>query len=145
MRPTMKRIIVVLIAALLASAAVFGESGSVQVIVNPANPLTSIDKADVSKIFLKKLSRWPNGQPTQPVDLPEGSSARAQFSSQILGKAVPAVSAYWQQQIFAGHELPPLTKASEAEIVAYVKANPNAIGYVSTASVTHEVKVLALK
>ena len=84
-------------------------------------------------------------QPTQPVDLPEGSSARAQFSSQILGKAVPAVSAYWQQQIFAGKELPPLTKASEAEIVAYVKANANAIGYVSTASVTHEVKVLALK
>ena len=141
----MKRVIVVLIAALLASAAVLGESGSVQVIVNPANPLTSIDKTDVSRMFLKKLSRWPNGQPTQPVDLPEGSSVRAQFSSQILGKAVSAVSAYWQQQIFAGKELPPMTKASEAEIVAYVKANANAIGYVSTASVTHEVKVLALK
>src|SRR5204863_3308623 len=143
-RATMKRIMVVLIAALLASAAVLGESGGVQVIVNTANPLASMDKSDVSKIFLKKVSRWPNGLPTQPVDLPEGSSVRAQFSSQILTKSVAAVSAYWQQQIFAGKELPPMTKASEAEVIAYVKANPNAIGYVSAASVTHEVRVLAL-
>lgn len=141
----MKRLIVVFIAALLASAAVLGESGSVHVIVNNANPVTSMEKADVSKIFLKKVSRWSNGQPTQPVDLPEASGARAQFSSQILAKTVSAVSAYWQQQIFAGKELPPLTKASEAEVIAYVKANPNAIGYVSAASATSEVKVLALK
>jgi ABC-type phosphate transport system substrate-binding protein len=141
----MKRILIVLIAALLASVAVLGESGGVQVIVNPANPLTSVEKADVSKIFLKKLSRWPNGQPTQPVDLPESSGTRAQFCSQIVGKSVAAVSAYWQQQIFAGKELPPMTKASEAEVIAFVKANPNAIGYVAAPSVTHEVKVLALK
>ena len=141
----MKRTMIVLIAALLASAAVLGETDGVRVIVNTANPVSSMDKSDVSRMFLKKLSHWPNGQPVQPVDLPEGAAARALFSTQVLSKSVSAVSAYWQQQIFAGKELPPMTKASEAEVIAYVKANPNAIGYVSVSAATHEVKALALK
>ena len=47
----MKRIMVVLIAALLASAAVLGESGGVQVIVNTANPLVySLTRPTMSEI-----------------------------------------------------------------------------------------------
>jgi ABC-type phosphate transport system substrate-binding protein len=141
----LKRLMAVAVLLVITVGSPQAQTIPVQVIVNPANPLPAIDRVEAARIFLKKLTKWPNGQPTQPVDLPENSSAREQFSTHVLGKSVSAVSAYWQQQIFAGKELPPLTKASEAEVIAYVKANANAVGYVSASTSTREVKVLLLK
>ena len=141
----MKRLIAAAFLLITATVILHAETITVQVVVNASNPLTSIGKTDMSRMFLKKLTRWPNGQTVQPVDLPENASAREQFSTQVLARSVSAVMAYWQQQIFAGKELPPLTKASEAEVLAYVKANPNAVGYVSASANTHEVKVLTIK
>jgi len=142
--PTLKRLIAVVL-LIAAVAIVHAQTVTVQVVVNASNPLSSIAKSDVARMFLKKLSKWPSGQPAQPVDLPENAVAREQFSTQVLGRSVSAVIAYWQQQIFAGKDLPPMTKASEAEVLAYVKANPNAIGYVSASANAREVKVLTLK
>jgi hypothetical protein len=44
---------------------------------------------------------------------------------------VSAVESYWQQAIFSGRSVPPLEKASDAEVLAFVRANPGAVGYVS--------------
>jgi ABC-type phosphate transport system substrate-binding protein len=52
----------------------------------------------------------------------------------VLGRDVQAVKGYWQQAIFAGKNFPPLEKSNDAEVMAFVAANPNAIGYVSPAA-----------
>jgi ABC-type phosphate transport system substrate-binding protein len=104
---------------------------TVVVVVNAQNPVSSLSTNDVSNIFLRKTSRWEGGSEIQPVDLPASSPVRERFSESVLGKAISAIQAYWQRQIFSGHGVPPVEKASEEDVLAYVRANTNAIGYVA--------------
>jgi ABC-type phosphate transport system substrate-binding protein len=124
---------VICLAALLATTR--GEpvwaQESVVVVVNASNPVASLSAADVSNIFLRKTVRWDGGDDIQPVDLPASSAVRERFSESVLGKAISAVQAYWQRQIFSGHGVPPVEKASEEDVLAFVRANANAIGYVA--------------
>ena len=108
-----------------------GAVPSYVVVVNAANPLTSLSKGDLAKIFLKKVDRFSNGQPATPVNLGDASPARERFTKEILGKSVNALESYWQQQIFSGKNVPPATKASDTEVIEFVRANPGAVGYVS--------------
>jgi ABC-type phosphate transport system substrate-binding protein len=93
------------------------------VVVNAAGP-SSLSRDDVSRIFLKK-----SGQLT-PVDQDKDSPVRGSFSKAMLGRPVTAVLSYWQQQIFSGGDAPPTEKGSDADVLAVVRANPRAIGYV---------------
>ncbi len=104
------------------------------VIVNAANPVTSLSTEQASRIFLKKVTSWEDGRAMLPVDLPERSPVRIAFTLQVIRRQVAAVSAYWQQRIFSGRELPPPVKDSDAEIVLFVEKHPTAIGYVSVSA-----------
>jgi ABC-type phosphate transport system substrate-binding protein len=116
-----------------------------KVIVNSANSLTEIPTAALSKIFLKEATSFPGGGSASPVDQSKSSATRAAFSKRVLGRAPAAVDTYWQQQIFSGKEVPPPSKASDDEVVAYVKATPGAVGYVSAGASTAGVKVIEVK
>jgi len=100
------------------------------VIVNTANPVTSVSADQLAGLFLKKVTQWSGGLPAQPVDLAPDSSVRESFSHQIHHKGTAAVKAYWQQMIFSGREVPPPEKASAREVVAFVSANRGGVGYV---------------
>ena len=100
------------------------------VVVNGANPITSISKQQANAIFLKRTTRWDDGTPIAPVNLDRGSATREQFSKAVHGRAVSAIEAAWQQQIFAGKEAPPPTRDSESDVLAFVRANAGAVGYV---------------
>jgi hypothetical protein len=63
----------------------------------------------------------------------------------VLGRSVGAVETFWQQQIFSGKEVPPPVKASDDDVIAFVKANAGAIGYVSASTSTAGVKVIDVK
>lgn len=101
------------------------------VIVNAANPLASMQRDDVAKLFLKKTVSWQSGQAASPVELPAAAKAREAFARTVLNKSIPQVKSYWQQQIFSGRDVPPPEKQSENDVVAFVRSNPGAIGYVS--------------
>ena len=104
-----------------------------------------MSRGDLSKIFLKKALAWPSGQIVAAVELPMASPARETFAREVLGKTLPQVKAYWQQLIFSGKDVPLPEKPSDEDVVAFVRANPNAIGYVSKgADVGRGVKVVAI-
>jgi ABC-type phosphate transport system substrate-binding protein len=107
------------------------QGARVVVVVNSANPLASLPREQVSRMFLKKLTRWPDGAPVQPADLAIDAPVRAQFTDAVLGKSVSTVRAYWNARIFTGRDVPPPEKGSEGEVLAFVSANAGAIGYVS--------------
>jgi ABC-type phosphate transport system substrate-binding protein len=109
--------------ALLVTARPVAAQGFV-LIANAAGP-SSMSKAEVSRIFLKK------GGQLVAVDQDKDANVRNAFSKAVLGRPVAAVLSYWQQQIFSGGEAPPAERASDAEVLAYVRGNPRAIGYVS--------------
>ena len=115
-----------------------------KVIVNSSNTVASMTKTEVSKIFLKKVISWNNGKKVNPVDLSSDSSIREAFSEEIHGKKVKAIRAYWGKMIFSGRAVPPPEKASDADVIAYVQENLDAVGYVSASAPTSDVKVLSI-
>lgn len=115
------------------------------VVVNASNPVSSLSKDEVAKLFLKKTVSWKSGQSAAPVELPATAKIRESFARDVLNKSVAQVRSYWQQQIFSGRDVPPPEKPTEDDVLAYVRANPNAIGYVSrTANIGRGVKIVSL-
>ncbi len=114
-----------------------------KVVVNASNTTTSISKEQLSRCFMKQTNTWINGETITPVDLSANSPVRIEFSTTVHDRDVNAVKSYWQRQIFSGRGVPPPEKASDDEVLAFVRANPGAVGYVSsTASLGAGVKVL---
>jgi ABC-type phosphate transport system substrate-binding protein len=117
---------------------------SFKVIVNSSNPVSSLSKKEASDYFLKKKAKWPNGNPVIPVDLSSGSSVREAFSQHVHGKSTSAVRNFWQQAAFSGAGTAPSEKASDNDVIEFIKKTPGAIGYVSAGANTSNVKVLTL-
>jgi ABC-type phosphate transport system substrate-binding protein len=115
-----------------------------KIIVNPANPVDAITEQQLSRLFLKKTSTWRDGTEVQPVDQLVDSDVRETFSQEIMGKPAAMVNHYWQQMIFAGRSLPPVTRLSDASVIEFVMENPGAIGYVSSSTPAEGVKVVAV-
>jgi ABC-type phosphate transport system substrate-binding protein len=115
-----------------------------RVIVNPNNPLASVDRALLQDAFLKKITRWPNDTVIHPVDQVSSSSVRSSFSRDVVGRSVAAVKAYWQQRIFAGRDIPPIEVENDARVVEYVRAHEGAVGYVSGTAALEGAKEIAV-
>jgi TonB family protein len=114
-----------------------------RIIVNPANPTTSLTKAQVSNLFLRRTVSWDDGRPVAPVDQTE-ASVREAFARDVLG--MPATTAFSQAQQAAasGRGEAPVSLASDREVLAFVRLKPGAIGYVSSAAPVQGVKVVAM-
>lgn len=110
-----------------------GQSGY-QVIVNAKNGVGRMSRDELSRLFLKKTTSWSNGQTVAIVDRAETADVRQKFTEDVHQRQVRAVKRYWQQMIFGGRAVPPPEKASDDEVLAFVRANPNAIGYVSASA-----------
>jgi ABC-type phosphate transport system substrate-binding protein len=120
------------------------EETEFRVVVHPSNPVETMTRQEVSDIFLKKTTKWPDGSTIQPVDLGDRSPVRDKFSRWAHGKAAAAVAAYWQQQIFSGRGTPPTQKRDDDEVLVHVRGSAHAIGYVSSAASSSGVKVVKL-
>lgn len=143
MHRTLRTLVVAAVATLAGTSSLSAQE--FKIIVNSANPTTELSVDATSKLFLKQSTKFPGGTAAQPVDLAKASAVRAAFSKSVLGRPSSAVETYWQQQIFSGKDVPPPAKASDDDVIVFVKANPGAIGYVSAGASTAGVKVLAVK
>jgi ABC-type phosphate transport system substrate-binding protein len=143
MKFSFKTLAVALLAIVCSAAPALAQD--FKVIVNSANSTTDLPADVTAKLFLKQSTKFPNGTAAQPVDQAKTSPVRAAFSKTVLGRAVSAVESYWQQQIFSGKDVPPPAKSSDEDVVAFVKATPGAIGYVSAGASTGGVKVVDVK
>ena len=67
-----------------------------------------------------------------------------QISAGLIS-SVQMIAEFWRQQIFSGRNVPPVEKASDAEVLDFVRGNPGAIGYVSAStSLAPDVKVVTV-
>jgi ABC-type phosphate transport system substrate-binding protein len=76
------------------------------------------------------------------VDQTDRSSVREEFSRVVHGKSAAAVKSTWNQQIFSGRDVPPVEKSSDGDVVAFVRATPGAVGYVSDGANTEGLHVI---
>ncbi|HEV7501256.1 MAG TPA: hypothetical protein VGQ33_14680 [Vicinamibacteria bacterium] len=141
------------VAALLMSV-VLGNTGAPAaddgfvVIVGAANPATSIRRQELARLFLKKTSRWSDGHGVMPVDQSAGSQVRSAFTRAVLSVEgmgqISAVQNFWLQQVYSGRNTPPLVKAADADVLAFVAGTPGAVGYVGALPAAGGVKVLTI-
>ncbi len=144
MRTTMK-LVLALAAFLVATPALSAQQGGYRLIVNAANPVSTLEARDVSRMFRKEITRWKDGSAVAPVDQRTQAPARAAFSQKVHGRSVQMIAEFWRQQIFSGRNVPPVEKASDSEVLDFVRSNPGAIGYVSSStSLAPDVKVVVV-
>jgi ABC-type phosphate transport system substrate-binding protein len=103
-----------------------------QVVVNAANPASAIKREALVAIFTGQMTRWKDNRTIAPVDQSMRSPVRSAFSEKLLGQSVMEIQIYWQRRLANGQGFPPPVKASDEEVVAYVRGNAGAIGYVSS-------------
>ncbi len=121
------------------------QDGGFVVIVNAANPATSISKKELSNLFLKKVTVWSHGGAAKPVDLGARSTVRDDFSRSVHGRPADAIKSFWQRQIFSGRSSPPPEVSSSADAVAFVAGDAGAVGYVASGTALGtDVKAIGL-
>jgi ABC-type phosphate transport system substrate-binding protein len=133
----------VLIAAMASGAR--ADSPGFKVVVNPANPVLTLTREEVARIFLKKITAWPDGGSVTAVDQPRTSATRAAFSTVIIGKPADAVAAYWQTLVSSGRVTPPVVRHSDDDVLEFVRKTPGAVGYVAADVSLAGVRVLSIR
>jgi TonB family protein len=114
-----------------------------RIIVNPSNPTTALTKAQVSSLFLRRTVSWEDGRPAAPVDQTD-AGVREAFARDVLGMSATTAFSQAQQAAAAGRGEPPVSVASDREVLAFVRLKPGAIGYVSASAPVQGVKVVAV-
>lgn len=106
----------------------------IAVVVNPANPLSSLSSEQVQAIYSGKITNWKElGGPERPINLitrDEASGTREVFAAKILKKEALSPAA---------NVVP-----SNGAVKVAVSRDPNAIGYVGLGHVDASVKALVL-
>jgi ABC-type phosphate transport system substrate-binding protein len=92
-----------------------------------AHPSVSLTADEVKEVFLgdKQLA---GSVKLVPV---ENSSQQADFLAKVLQSDPAKHTARWTKKAFREGLTAPATKGSDAEVIAFVKATPGAVGYVS--------------
>jgi ABC-type phosphate transport system substrate-binding protein len=127
---------VLIFAIAVTTVPVKAEGQDFKVVINESNTTTSIARANLSDCFMNQAATftWISGQPLVPIDQAANSETRQAFSLDIHGRDVNAVKSYWQRQIFTGKAVPPQERASDEEVLAFVRSTPGAVGYVSAST-----------
>ncbi|CAM3999734.1 phosphate ABC transporter substrate-binding protein [Pseudoalteromonas byunsanensis] len=113
----------------------------VAVIVHPSNS-SSFDDSVINRIFTGKEKSFSNGSKAIPIGQDAGNPVTEEFNTKVLNKSSAQLKAYWSKLIFTGKGTPPKEAANDAEVIQSVSTNPDTIGFISSGSVTGDVKVI---
>lgn len=124
--PITKARCVALAAAALIGARPMPALADIYVIVNSALTLAA---EDIRAIYTgdKELAGTIRIRPL------DNHAAESEFLSKVLLINAGRYESLWVKKSFRDGLLPPVVKASDEEVIAYVKTTPGAIGYVMTA------------
>lgn len=113
-------------------------------VANPDHAGVTLSKRDVADIYSGRMSKWPDGAKIAPVYL-KGGAVHDEFLATYVGKNDAQFIANWKKMVFTGKSSMPDGFASEAEVIARVKATPGAIGYVAKANAGEGVVVIPVE
>ena len=106
----------------------------IAIIVNAANPVAGLSRAEVAAIFAGEIPRWNRvGGPDRPIHFvtrEEGSGTRGAFEEMVMGKKEIAPRA--------------LVQDSNGAVREIVASDPDALGYISLGLVDRRVRAVAV-
>jgi len=139
---TMNRVVLATSFGLALSLAAGAASADVVAVVSANSTVMTLSKAQVTDIFLGRVSRFPDGSQAVPIDQAEGSAVRDQFYAKVAGKSPAQVKAFWSKIIFTGRGQPPKAVSNSIDVKKRIAENPAAIGYIEEQFVDDTVRVV---
>jgi ABC-type phosphate transport system substrate-binding protein len=112
-------------AVMLFTAAPALAFADVYIIMNPGMNLTA---DDIKNIYTgeKELAESTKIKPQ------DNSAAKEEFLKKVLQLDATKYESMWTKKSFRDGINPPTVRASDAEVIAFVKSTPGAIGYIAT-------------
>ena len=120
-----------------------GARGEIGVVVNAAHPADQLSRREVVDLFMGRTQYFADGSLVLRLDQAPESPERAEFYRGLVNKSVAEVNAYWAKLLFTGRASPPQVVGNSRAVLAAVRDNKSAIGYVDSADVDDSVKVVA--
>ena len=127
---------------LLAATLSVSAFAEIVVIIKADNPATTLERKEVSRIFLGRSKSFPGGGAAVPVNQGADSSVKATFEQELLGKSQSQMKAYWAKLSFSGRGSAPDPVGGDSAVVAKVGSDAEAIGYVDASAINSTVKVI---
>jgi ABC-type phosphate transport system substrate-binding protein len=146
----MKRQIIKLLSSALALIILFSFAEPTKsaakgiIIAHPSVRESTLDEHTVRDIFLGKITKWKNGKRIIVRVLRSGP-VHDEFLKRKVGKNARQFSTYWKKAVFTGTGMPHKSFASEADMVKFVSSTPGAIGYIDSATLHPECKVISIR
>lgn len=119
-----------------------GANAEVVVIVNPKNPAANLSAEQVAALYLGNSSTFPDGGGAALADQPESAGIRGTFYEKATGRSAAQAKATWARLTFTGKGTPPKELKTDADVKAWVAADPKAIGYIDSSAVDGSVKAV---
>jgi ABC-type phosphate transport system substrate-binding protein len=135
------RLIVLTISCLLACAKF--SFAQVAVIAHKAVPVDTLSQTQLFDFYSGEIKFWSNKVPMVVFDLKPAGETREAFYK-LLGKTPSRMKSIWLKKLLMGEGDPPEALPSEEEVLKKVAATPGAIGFVSKARVTSDVRVIVI-
>ena len=118
------------------------EADTIVVIVHKDNPLTNVSAALLQKIYLGKVTIFPNGE---RIVLGEMATWSEAFYRILLNKTPMTIRKYWIGVVFSGGvATPPVELKKSEEIKEFIENNPGAIIFSTTSMVDSTMKILTI-
>jgi ABC-type phosphate transport system substrate-binding protein len=138
-RPTWVSGVTALIAlatlALLPARGVSGKN-DIALIVHKSNPRSNLTSAELRRIFLGDLTRWPSNDRITILLLPPGTGERQEFLRTVLRMSDDDFVRHWISRVFQGEaSAGPKTASSAASMARLVGGLPTAVGVIGAADV----------
>lgn len=112
------------------------------IIVNKNNPVSSMSKTELKRIYKKKQQVWDDGGLISPVDL--SGKILSVFYKRIFNYSKTEIETYWIRQVFTRSLKPPIHQTSPEAVKRFVSSNKDAIGYIPAHSLDNSVKQINL-
>lgn len=113
------------------------------VVVHPDNPITSLTKKDVKRLFLGRMHNFPNSDiKVESIDHAEGSADYDKFYSSIINMNKSKLKRYRAYYLFSGKGRLPTQIKTVSKVLEYIAKTKNAIAYIDKKNITDRVKVV---
>ena len=113
------------------------------VIVNPDNPVESLSKKDVQRLFLGRMHQFPDtNMKVESIDNSESSEEYERFYATVINMNKSKLKRYRAYYLFSGKGRLPTQIESTQKILKYISITKNAIAYTDESNINNKVKVV---
>ncbi len=112
------------------------------VVVNKDNPIDKITRSELIDLFMGKYVAFPDDRKAIPVELTGEHEIKVKFYQNLVGMPLSRVNAYWSRLRFTGRKRVAVFQSNEVDLIGFISANEQAIGYVPQSLITEDLKVV---